>query len=104
MEKCFVLVGNSSSGIHEASSFLKPVINIGTRQNGRLRSKNIIDVNYSKKEIFNSLKKLNNKKFYNRLINNLKNPYFHPNTSSKILKILRKISIEKKVLQKRITY
>ncbi len=104
LEKCFVLVGNSSSGIHEASSFLKPVINIGTRQNGRLRSKNIIDVNYSKEEIFNSLKKLNNKKFYNKLINNLKNPYYHPNTSSKILKILKKISIEKKVLQKRITY
>ena len=104
LEKCFVLVGNSSSGIHEASSFLKPVINIGTRQNGRLRSKNIIDVNYSKEEIFNSLKKLNNKRFYNKLINNLKNPYYYPNTSSKILKILKKISIEKKVLQKRITY
>ena len=104
LEKCFVLVGNSSSGIHEASSFLKPVINIGTRQNGRLRSKNIIDVNYSKEEIFDSLKKLNNKRFYNKLINNLKNPYYYPNTSSKILKILKKISIEKKVLQKRITY
>ena len=104
LEKCFVLVGNSSSGIHEASSFLKPVINIGTRQNGRLRSKNIIDVNYSKEEIFNSLQKLNNKRFYNKLINNLKNPYYYPNTSSKILKILKKISIEKKVLQKRITY
>ncbi len=104
LEKCFVLVGNSSSGIHEASSFLKPVINIGTRQNGRLRSKNIIDVNYSKEEIFNSLKKLNNKRFYSKLINNLKNPYYYPNTSSKILKILKKISIEKKVLQKRITY
>ena len=44
----FCVVGNSSSGIHEASSFLKPVINIGTRQNGRLRSKNIIDVTYNK--------------------------------------------------------
>ena len=99
-----MLVGNSSSGIHEASSFLKPVINIGTRQNGRLRSKNIIDVTYNKNEIFNSLKKLKNEKFYNGLINNLKNPYYYPNTSSKILKILKKISIEKKVLQKRITY
>ena len=76
--------------IHEASSFLKPVINIGTRQNGRLRSKNIIDVTYNKREIFNSLKQLNNKKFYNKLINNLRNPYYYPNTSSKILRILKK--------------
>ena len=100
MEKCFVLVGNSSSGIHEASSFLKPVINIGTRQNGRLRSKNIIDVTYNKREIFNSLKQLNNKKFYNKLINNLRNPYYYPNTSSKILRILKKLSLKKKFFKK----
>ena len=34
-----ILLGNSSSGIHEASTFKIPVINIGTRQNGRMKSK-----------------------------------------------------------------
>jgi GDP/UDP-N,N'-diacetylbacillosamine 2-epimerase (hydrolysing) len=104
LEKCFALVGNSSSGIHEASSFLKPVINIGSRQNGRLRSKNIIDVNHNPSKIFKALKKLENKKFYVKLTNNLKNPYYTANTSLKILKLLKKINIKKKILQKRITY
>jgi UDP-hydrolysing UDP-N-acetyl-D-glucosamine 2-epimerase len=104
LQKCFALVGNSSSGIHEASSFYKPVINIGSRQNGRLRSKNIIDVKHNKNEIFDVLIKLENKRFYNKLIKNLKNPYSLLNTSSKILKVLKRINLDQKLLQKRITY
>jgi len=38
-----LLIGNSSSGIIEASSFEKPVVNIGDRQSGRLKGVNIID-------------------------------------------------------------
>ena len=37
------VIGNTSSGIIEAASFGKPVINIGNRQLGRLQSGNIID-------------------------------------------------------------
>ena len=104
LTRCFVLVGNSSSGIHEASSFHKPVINIGTRQNGRMRSKNIIDVPHDKDKILDTLRKIENSTFRNRLIKNLKNPYSLPNTSSKILRVLKKISLDEKKLQKRITY
>ena len=104
LSRCFALVGNTSSGIHEASSFFKPVINIGSRQNKRLRSKNIIDVDYDENKIFNYLQRLNNKIFYNRLIKNLKNPYYKPNTSFQILKILKKISLKKTILQKTISY
>lgn len=38
------LIGNSSAGIKEASYLGTPVVNIGTRQNGRLRSENVLDV------------------------------------------------------------
>ena len=93
-------MGNSSSGIHEASSFYKPVINIGTRQNGRMRSKNIIDVPHDKNKILDALRKIENTIFRNKLIKNLKNPYSLPNTSSKILKVLKKISLDQKKLQK----
>ena len=37
------LIGNSSSGIIEAASFYKPVVNIGNRQSGRLKGLNVID-------------------------------------------------------------
>jgi len=42
--KCVdILIGNTSSGIIEAASFSKPVVNIGDRQKGRLQSENIIN-------------------------------------------------------------
>ena len=40
-----LIIGNSSSGIIEAASFKKPVINIGDRQKGRLQGKNVINCN-----------------------------------------------------------
>ncbi|MFM8942092.1 MAG: UDP-N-acetylglucosamine 2-epimerase [Acidimicrobiaceae bacterium] len=48
---CDVVIGNSSSGIIEAPAFGKPTVNIGNRQDGRLRADSIIDVNVAKQEI-----------------------------------------------------
>jgi UDP-N-acetylglucosamine 2-epimerase (non-hydrolysing)/GDP/UDP-N,N'-diacetylbacillosamine 2-epimerase (hydrolysing) len=48
---CDVVIGNSSSGIIEAPAFGKPTINIGNRQDGRLRANSIIDVGVAKQEI-----------------------------------------------------
>lgn len=47
--KC--LVGNSSAGIKEASFLGIPVVNIGTRQNKRLRAENVMEVDYNTNEI-----------------------------------------------------
>ena len=43
--KC--LIGNSSVGIRECSYLGVPVVNIGTRQNGRQRGSNVIAVSYT---------------------------------------------------------
>lgn len=51
--KC--LIGNSSVGIRECAFLGVPVVNIGTRQNGRTRSENVIDVPYSSKAIKNGI-------------------------------------------------
>ena len=53
--KC--LIGNSSSGIRECSYLGIPVVNIGDRQIGRLRGKNVIDVRYNTSEIIKSIQK-----------------------------------------------
>jgi UDP-N-acetylglucosamine 2-epimerase (non-hydrolysing)/GDP/UDP-N,N'-diacetylbacillosamine 2-epimerase (hydrolysing) len=37
------LIGNSSSGIMEAASFALPTVNVGIRQQGRERARNVID-------------------------------------------------------------
>jgi GDP/UDP-N,N'-diacetylbacillosamine 2-epimerase (hydrolysing) len=52
-----LLFGNSSSGIIEAASFEKYVINIGDRQKGREASKNIINVPFEKNRILTEIKK-----------------------------------------------
>ncbi|MDP3646176.1 MAG: UDP-N-acetylglucosamine 2-epimerase [bacterium] len=49
--QCACLVGNSSSGIKECSYLGVPVVNIGTRQGGRMRDAHVLDVGYNKDEI-----------------------------------------------------
>lgn len=44
LTQCAVLVGNSSAGIREASFLGTPVVNVGTRQHGRERASNVLDV------------------------------------------------------------
>jgi UDP-hydrolysing UDP-N-acetyl-D-glucosamine 2-epimerase len=51
LTQCDVLVGNSSAGIREASYLGVPVVNVGTRQIGRERAKNVIDVGYDAGQI-----------------------------------------------------
>jgi UDP-N-acetylglucosamine 2-epimerase len=41
------IVGNSSSGIRESAFLGVPAVNIGSRQNGRERGDNVIDVSHS---------------------------------------------------------
>lgn len=47
-----ILVGNSSSGIIEAASFGIPVVNIGNRQAGRVRGKNVPDISLAGRLLF----------------------------------------------------
>jgi len=50
------LIGNSSAGIRECSYLGIPVVNVGKRQQGRMRGQNVIDVNYVKEEITSAVK------------------------------------------------
>lgn len=62
--KC--LVGNSSTGIRECSFLGVPVVNIGTRQNGRVQGKNVVNVNYNKDQIKNAINEQINRGRYPR--------------------------------------
>jgi UDP-N-acetylglucosamine 2-epimerase (non-hydrolysing)/GDP/UDP-N,N'-diacetylbacillosamine 2-epimerase (hydrolysing) len=99
-----VMVGNSSSGIIEAPSFYLPVVNIGTRQSGRERAEKVIDVGCNKKEIKKAIKKVLFDKKFKEKIKQCKNPYGDGKTGKRIADILAKIKIDKKLLEKKITY
>jgi GDP/UDP-N,N'-diacetylbacillosamine 2-epimerase (hydrolysing) len=101
LKRCIALVGNSSSGIHEAATFNIPVINIGTRQQGRLRPDNVIDVNYDASEILEAFSRALNMKVSKRQFTN---PYGDGQSAIKILNLLRTLDLGSHVIQKRITY
>src|SRR6185437_8207873 len=50
------MLGNTSSGIIEAASFNKYVINIGDRQKGRLSGENVLNVSFNKNEIISCVR------------------------------------------------
>tara|TARA_B110000008_G_scaffold279998_1_gene330513 strand:+ start:10718 stop:11935 length:1218 start_codon:yes stop_codon:yes gene_type:complete len=52
-----MMIGNSSSGLVEAPSFRLPVVNIGNRQKGRMRGKNVFDVGYTSPEIIEGIER-----------------------------------------------
>ena len=100
---CKILIGNSSSGIHEASTFKLPVINIGSRQNGRMKPKNIINVGHNRNQIYKAIKKGLSINFKKK-IRNIINPYGDGNSSKKIIKIIKSLKLKKLNTQKKITY
>ncbi|MEW7289534.1 UDP-N-acetylglucosamine 2-epimerase [Aquimarina sp. 2304DJ70-9] len=51
-----LLLGNTSSGIIEAASFKKYVINVGDRQKGRSQSKNVLNVTFDSKDIVHQIR------------------------------------------------
>jgi len=97
-----VIVGNSSTGIHEAPSFGLPTVNIGSRQQLRERGKNVIDADHNSKDIILATEKaLFNEKFIKRT-KSAKNPYDNGFTAQKVVKILENIKLPP--IQKVITY
>jgi len=105
MKHSACIVGNSSSAIREAPSFSTPAVNIGSRQRNRLSAKNVINVNFSQKNIEHAITKcLYDKKFIKSL-KKIKNPYGDGTASKKIIKILKKnIDFKKIVKNKVISY
>ncbi|MDA7704749.1 UDP-N-acetylglucosamine 2-epimerase [Candidatus Pelagibacter sp.] len=93
-----VVVGNSSSGLLETPSFKIGAINIGDRQKGRIRGKNVIDCLPNKKSIQKSLAKLYSKNFQ-KLLKNVSNPYDNGPSSKKIIRILKDFKL-KNILKK----
>lgn len=98
-----VIVGNSSSGIIEAPTFKLPAVNIGNRQHGRMRSTNVLDVGYSKKEIEQAIRRALSPEF-KKIVAQCTNPYGDGKSAKRIADILETIPIDENLLVKRMTY
>lgn len=96
-----LVVGNSSSGLIEASFFETAVVNIGTRQKNRERGSNVYDVS---NESSDAIYRVINKGLKVRIKIRNKNIFGTGNASSKIVKVLERINLDKKLIQKQIMY
>lgn len=86
MQHCSFLMGNTSSGIIEAASLKKYVINLGKRQEGRARSKNVFDVPFEEQAILACIQKIKMLPAYNS-----ENVYWQGGASDKIIDVLKEL-------------
>ena len=89
-----VIIGNSSSGLLEVPTFKKPTVNIGSRQEGRLLAKSVINCEPKTKSIISAINKSLSKNFKKKL-HNFKNPYGSGGATKKIFKVLSNLDLQK---------
>jgi len=85
MKHATIVLGNSSSGIIEAASLKKYVVNVGDRQKGRDQSSNVINCPFAKDDIIQSVVQAIKLGAYNGT-----NIYYAPGTANQIINIMKK--------------
>ena len=100
LKYCRIVIGNSSSGIIEAPSFGKPIINIGDRQKGRICADSVINCGYTQQEIQQAMETALTKEFENKA-SNCKNPYEKENTAANIISVIKDYLLNDKIKLKK---
>jgi UDP-N-acetylglucosamine 2-epimerase len=95
-----VFVGNSSSGIMETPSFALPTVNVGLRQQGRERARNIIDAAPDASAIVEAVMKAKSAAFRESL-RGMTNPYGDGDACEKIVQVLTTVPLSQELLMKR---
>lgn len=93
MAHAAAMVGNSSSGIIEAASFTLPVVNIGDRQHGRARGRNVIDCASDEASIAAAIAQAVSPSFRASL-GDLRNPYGDGMASERIVRTITDVPLE----------
>jgi UDP-N-acetylglucosamine 2-epimerase (non-hydrolysing)/GDP/UDP-N,N'-diacetylbacillosamine 2-epimerase (hydrolysing) len=95
-----MLVGNSSSGIMETASFQLPTVNIGMRQQGRERARNVLDAAANKASILDAIEVARTPDF-RRSLAGMVNPYGDGHASERIVQVLTTVPLGRDLLVKR---
>jgi UDP-hydrolysing UDP-N-acetyl-D-glucosamine 2-epimerase len=95
-----MLVGNSSSGIMESASFALPTVNVGLRQQGRERARNVLDADADANSILEAIARARAPQFRGSL-SGMENPYGEGRASETIVRVLTTVQLSQKLLMKR---
>jgi UDP-N-acetylglucosamine 2-epimerase (non-hydrolysing)/GDP/UDP-N,N'-diacetylbacillosamine 2-epimerase (hydrolysing) len=96
-------VGNSSSGIKETPAFGCPTVNIGSRQDGRLRGDNVLDVDYDAVQIEQAVRRCLFDADFRERCRRGHNPYYMGDAGAKIANVLATVPLDRALLRKRMT-
>jgi UDP-N-acetylglucosamine 2-epimerase (non-hydrolysing)/GDP/UDP-N,N'-diacetylbacillosamine 2-epimerase (hydrolysing) len=96
-------VGNSSSGIKETPAFRCAAINIGTRQDGRLRARNVIDVGYDAAELKRAFSRCVSDRRFLKTVRTCANPYGRGDAGRRIAKVLATAPLGEELITKETT-
>lgn len=96
-------VGNSSSGLKETPAFSCPAVNIGSRQEGRLRGENVIDADYSAEAIIAAAKRCLFDEDFRGRCRDAENPYWLGDAGPKIAAVLATTPLDQRLIRKRMT-
>jgi UDP-hydrolysing UDP-N-acetyl-D-glucosamine 2-epimerase len=95
-----MLVGNSSSGIMESASFSLPTVNVGLRQQGRERPRNVLDADADASAILQAIELARTREFRESL-SGMENPYGEGRASETIVRVLTTVPLSQALLIKR---
>lgn len=96
-------VGNSSSGIKESPAFGCPTVNIGSRQEGRLRGSNVLDVGYDTTGIISAVHRCLHDAAFRTIARTTENPYYLGDAGKKIAAVLATVPLDQALLRKSMT-
>jgi len=95
-----LMAGNSSSGIMETPSFALPTVNVGMRQQGRERARNILDAAPNRADILAKVALASSDEF-RRSLAGMQNPYGDGHASETIVRVLTTVSLGEGLLIKK---
>jgi UDP-hydrolysing UDP-N-acetyl-D-glucosamine 2-epimerase len=98
-----VCVGNSSSGIKETAVFGCPTINIGSRQSGRLRGDNVLDIGYNADDLVSSIEHCLGDGTFRKQCRETDNPYYLGDAGKKVADVLAEVHLGQKLIRKQMT-
>jgi UDP-hydrolysing UDP-N-acetyl-D-glucosamine 2-epimerase len=96
-------VGNSSSGLKETPAFGCPDVNIGSRQDGRLRGGNVVDCPYDAAALVAGVKKCLFDDSFRKICREAENPYGLGDAGPKIANVLATVPLDQRLIRKRMT-
>lgn len=95
--------GNSSSGLKETPAFGCPTVNIGSRQDGRLRGENVLDAGYDAEAIADAVRRCLFDASFRDTCRHAENPYWLGDAGPKIANVLAGVTLDQNLIRKRMT-